>query len=147
GRGDHFQIPNTEADQAAGVRDNENERDVFTNFTWLHTAAKGVVFTFSPFYHYNRSRYEGGANDFPLITHEDHSSSYYGGVADVQWQTARNSLRSGLQVFGQNDRLAFTLTATDGSGLALNQIDTPRGSATALYAEDQLKVTPWFTIN
>src|SRR5438105_852640 len=54
-RGDHFQIPNTLADQQAGVRDNENERDVFTNFTWLHTAAKGVVLTFSPFYHYNRA--------------------------------------------------------------------------------------------
>ncbi len=146
-RNDHFQIPNTLADQQAGVRDSENERDVFTNFTWLHTAARGLVFTFSPFFHYNRSRYDGGPNDFPLITNEEHASNYYGGVADLQWQTTRNTARGGLQVFGQNDNLVFALTATDGSGLALNQKDTPKGSVTALYAEDQLRLTQWFTVN
>lgn len=146
-RRDHFQVPNTVAGQQAGTRDHENERDVFTNFTWLHTLSHGVVFTLSPFYHYNRAAYTGGPNDFPLITDEEHGSAYYGGVADLSWLSTRNNARAGIQGFGQSDSVRFGLTATDGSGLALNQLDTPKGSVTALYAEDQFKLTSWFTIN
>jgi len=37
-RGDHFQVPNDDAAQAAGTRDVEDERDIFANFSWLHTS-------------------------------------------------------------------------------------------------------------
>src|SRR5689334_11687710 len=35
-RGDHYQIPNDPEQHADGIRDVENERDAFANFTWLH---------------------------------------------------------------------------------------------------------------
>lgn len=146
-RNDHFQVPNTLAGQQAGTRDVENERDLFTNFTWLHTLGQGLVFTVSPFYHYNRAAYQGGPNDFPLITDEAHRSSYFGGVIDLAWLSARNNARVGLQAFGQSDSLRFGLTATDGSGLSLDQLDQPNGAVGAFYAEDQFKLAQWFTIN
>lgn len=146
-RNDHFQIPNTLTDQIAGRRDAENERDLFTNLTWLHTMGKGWVLTFSPFYHFNRSAYEGGANDVPLVTDERHSSSYYGGVFDAAWLSTQHNARVGFQGFGQNDGLLFGLTANDGSGLRLHQSDRQTGSLNAVYAEDQYRLTQWFTIN
>ena len=59
-RGDHYQVPNDDDQQAQGIRDVENERDDFANFSWLHTIGAGAVLTVSPFYHYNRAHYTGG---------------------------------------------------------------------------------------
>src|SRR5213080_1983812 len=33
-RGDHYQVPNDPDQQASGIRDIENERDAFANFSW-----------------------------------------------------------------------------------------------------------------
>lgn len=59
-RGDHYQVPNTPEQQEAGIRDVENERDSFVNFSWVHSWKDGVLLTVSPFYHYNRAHYIGG---------------------------------------------------------------------------------------
>src|SRR5229473_4219198 len=66
-RGDHYQVPNDPDQQASGIRDIENERDAFANFSWLHTAGEGVVLTIAPFYHFNRAHYIGGPEDSPVI--------------------------------------------------------------------------------
>src|SRR5204862_5477287 len=66
-RGDHYQVPNGPDQQAAGIRDVENERDAFVNFSWLHTSSNGMLITVSPFYHFNRAHYMGGPNDAPII--------------------------------------------------------------------------------
>src|SRR2546429_5405178 len=70
-RGDHYQVPNDPDQQASGIRDIENERDAFANFSWLHTAGEGVVLTVSPFYHFNRAHYIGGPEDSPVIPEDD----------------------------------------------------------------------------
>src|ERR1051326_644854 len=36
-RGNHYQVPNDPDQQALGIRDVEDERDDFVNFSWLHT--------------------------------------------------------------------------------------------------------------
>ena len=41
-RGDHYQVPNSEEQQAQGIRDVEDERDTFVNFSWLHTLSAGA---------------------------------------------------------------------------------------------------------
>ena len=51
-RGDHYQVPNDPDTQAAGIRDVENERDAFVNFSWLHSVGSGLVVTVSPFFHF-----------------------------------------------------------------------------------------------
>ena len=40
-RGDHYQVPNSDDQQAQGIRDVEDERDTFVNFSWLHTTGHG----------------------------------------------------------------------------------------------------------
>lgn len=146
-RGDHYQIPNSSDDQAAGTRDTELERDAFVNFSWVHTAAKGVVLTVSPFYHFNRAALQGGANDFPLITDDDRGSNYAGAVVNVAILRGSQSASVGLQAFGQRDNTLFSLTASDGSGLALKQREKTSGQLESLYLEDQYRATSWLTFN
>src|SRR5215471_2476409 len=64
-RGDHYQVPNTPDGQAIGVRDVENERDAFVNFSWLHSLNPNTVLTISPFYHFNRAHYLGAYDGVP----------------------------------------------------------------------------------
>src|SRR3989475_9278557 len=61
-RGDHYQVPIDPASSNI-LHDVENERDDFVNFSWLHTAANGVLITVSPFYHFNRAHYSGSPED------------------------------------------------------------------------------------
>ena len=48
-REDHYQIPNVQDDQAAGIRDLDLERDYFAGFHWTHSFADGVTFTLAPY--------------------------------------------------------------------------------------------------
>jgi len=58
-RGDHYQVPIDPGGDTALNRDIENERDAFANFSWVHTGARGLTLTLSPFYHFNRAHYVG----------------------------------------------------------------------------------------
>jgi hypothetical protein len=145
-RGDHFQVPNTAEQQVAGIRDVEDERDTFVNFSWLHTIGTGTVLTVSPFYHFNRAHYIGGANDTPLIPEDDRGSNYVGGVASVGVIRGRHNARAGFQVFGQRDNQFFGIGAP-GNTNALVQRRTLWGTTEAVFLEDQLKATSWLTLN
>jgi len=150
-RGDHFQVPNTPEQQDVGIRDTENERDAFANFSWLHTASDGVVLTVSPFYHFNRAHYLGdytGAPD-PEITipENDRGSNYFGGVVSLGVTRKRHTLRAGVQVFGQRDNQLFGVDAGDGTVPVPPQREIVWGNVEALYLEDQFKVTSWLTFN
>jgi outer membrane receptor protein involved in Fe transport len=146
-RGDHFQVPNTPDQQAAGIRDVENERDDFVNFSWLHTSANGVLWTISPFYHFNRAHYLGGPADTPVIPEDDRGSNYLGGVVSVGVNRGKHNAHAGIQAFAAHDNQLFGLTdASDPTG-ALRQRETLWGSVTALFLEDQYKPTSWLTLN
>jgi hypothetical protein len=145
-RGDHFQVPNTPEQQLAGIRDVEDERDTFVNFSWLHTIGTGTVLTFSPFYHFNRAHYIGGANDTPLVPEDDRGSNYVGGVASLGVIRGRHNARAGLQVFGQRDNQFFAIGAP-GNTSDLMQRRTLWGNTEAVFLEDQFKATSWLTLN
>src|SRR5712671_4681239 len=115
-RGDHYQVPIDPNDPAtADNRDIENERDAFANFSWIHTAAKGVTLTLSPFYHFNRAHYIGKfvgdpndpASSDVAIPEDDRGSSFVGGSALVNYVQGKHSAHLGLQVFGQRDNQLF----------------------------------------
>ena len=135
-RGDHYQVPNDPDQQASGIRDIENERDAFANFSWLHTAGEGVVLTVSPFYHFNRAHYIGGPEDSPVIPEDDRGSHYFGGVVSVAVTRGRHNARFGLQIFGQRDNQFFSLTnAFDRSAIDANDLafESPwKGTALAV---------------
>src|SRR4051794_8075939 len=82
-RGDEYEIPNTPEQQADGIRDNQSERDSFLNLTWAHTAKNGVLFTLSPFYHFNSANFYGGPSDTPVSTTDQRASNYFGGQGAV----------------------------------------------------------------
>ena len=145
-RGDHFQVPNTPEQQSAGIRDVENERDAFVNFSWLHTIGTGTVVTVSPFYHFNRAHYEGGPNDEPVIPEDDRGSNYVGGVVSLGVTRGRHNARAGFQVFGQRDNQFFGL-GVPGSLTTLSQRQTLWGNTEAIFLEDQFRVTHWLTLN
>ena len=148
-RADYFQIPNTSVQQDAGLRDVQRERDAFVNFSWIHTAAPGVVFTLAPFYHWNHSAYDGlGSAPGQTVTPTDHLDSHYaGGLASLAVTRGRNNARFGVYGFSQQDDALFRLTVTGGSPSLPAQIEKPRGALFSAFAEDQLRVTSWLTFN
>jgi outer membrane receptor protein involved in Fe transport len=150
-RGDHYQVPNTPDSQAQGFRDVENERDTFVNFSWLHTAGTGVVLTVSPFYHFNRAHYIGDYTGAPdpivLIPQDDRGSNYIGGVVSLAVTRGQHNLHIGGQVFGQRDNQLLGIVTGDGSNPPVSQRETLWGSVSALFVEDQYKLTRWLTLN
>ncbi len=150
-RGDHYQIPNDPAQQAQGVRDVENERDTFVNFSWLHTVGTGLVLTVSPFYHFNRAHYLGNYTGSPdpdvVVPQDDRGSNYVGGVVSAAYTRRQHILRTGVQVFGQRDNQLFAVNSGDGSAIVSPQREKLWGTVSALFLEDQYKVTRWLTLN
>jgi len=150
-RGDHYQVPNTPDSQTQGFRDVENERDTFVNFSWLHTAGPGVVLTVSPFYHFNRAHYIGDYRGTPdpnvLIPQDDRGSNYIGGVVSLAVTRGHHNLHTGVQVFGQRDNQLLGIVTSDGSNPPVSQRETLWGSVSALFVEDQYKLTRWLTLN
>jgi outer membrane receptor protein involved in Fe transport len=145
-RNDRFQIPNTPAEQAAGIADLQHESDSFVNLSWVHTLGNGVLATVSPFYHYNRSAYDGGPND-PLITTDHRTSQYAGAQATLAVVRGRNNLHAGLYGFYQNDRELFGLVDTTASGAAITQQQPLSGGVSSVFAQEQYQATSWLTLN
>jgi outer membrane cobalamin receptor len=144
-RGDHFQVPNTPEQQSGGIRDVESERDDFVNFSWLHTSAKGVLLTISPFYHFNRAHYLGGKGDTPIIPEDDRGSNYLGGVVSLGIARGKHNAHAGVQTFAERDNQLFGLTSDPST--ALRQRESLWGSVSAVFFEDQYKPTTWLTLN
>ncbi len=136
-RGDHYQVPNDPDLQAAGIRDVDNERDVFANFSWVHTSPQGIMFTLSPFYHFNSARYQGSLGD-------DRGSNYAGGVASLGVDRGRHNARIGLEGFAEHDSRALDLTSdTAAFSASIRQW----GSLASFFAEDQFRAASWLTFN
>jgi outer membrane receptor protein involved in Fe transport len=160
-RRDCYQVPFDPRDpntQGQFLGDANRERDSFIALTWVRTFSTGLVFTVSPFFHFNSANYESSQLDMPSSASQNRSSKYEGGQATLTWVEKRNNLRAGLYAFAQQDSQLFSLifncptppTAscpeTSASSLTPTQVN-PQGSLTALYAEDQFKVTSWLTLN
>ena len=160
-RRDSYQVPfdpNDPATQGQFLEDANRENDSFVALTWVRTLNPGLVFTVSPFYHYNSANYESSPLDLPSSATENRASKYEGGQATVSWVAKRNNLRAGLYAFAQQDSQLFSLiyncptpptatcTETSASDLTPTHVN-PLGSVTALYAEDQFEVTSWFIVN
>jgi outer membrane cobalamin receptor len=145
-RKDHYQIPNALDDQATGIRDVQRERDAFVNLSWVHTYSPEMLLTVSPFYHYNRTAFDGGAND-PLITTNHRTSQYAGGQMSFAVVHGRHNARAGLYAFFQHDHNFFGLQATGSSDTVLQEQQRPNGNLEALFLEDQFKLTQWLTLN
>ena len=145
-RNDEYQIPNDPDAQAAGIRDQENERDAVASLSWLHTFRPGLILTTSPFYHFNRANYDGAPTDTPLSTTQHRASSYGGVQVALNLVTRRHNASVGVYAFGQHDDESVNLIANDGSGLSLANQKITNGQLEALFFEDQYKAFSWLTL-
>jgi len=147
-RRDFYQVPNDQEAQDSGIRDVERERDGFINFSWVHTLNDKLLLTASPFYHYNRAAFIGGANDTPVAT--DERTSQYGG-AQMMFSalTRKHNAKAGFYGFFQRDSAFFSLKGDDvnGNPVNLQQRQNPHGRLAAFFFEDQYKPTPWLTLS
>ena len=145
-RQDHYQVPNDADQQDALVRDREREQDVFGNFSWIHSWSPSLVLTGSPFYHFNRAAFEGGASDVPSATN-DRASNYAGGQISVSAVHGKHNASAGIYAFGQHDNTLFRLVANNGTGDDFRQRDIVSGQLEAVFLEDQYKLNSSLTLN
>lgn len=145
-RQDHYQVPNDPDQQIALVSDREREQDAFGNFSWIHSWSPNLVLTVSPFYHFNRAAFEGGADDVPSAT-DNRASNYAGGQSSLSLLAGKHNASAGVYAFGQHDNTLFRLLANDGSGNDFHQRDIATGHLEAIFFEDQYKVNSWLNVN
>ncbi len=145
-RRDDYQIPNDSDAQATRIRDLERERDAVVDFSWAHTISPGVLFTVSPFYHFNRANYDGDPNDAPISTTQHRDSQYAGAQASLAAVTKQHNLAAGVYGFGQHDTEFVGLLANDSSGNSVQQINPSTGQLESLFLEDQYKAFSWLTL-
>jgi outer membrane receptor protein involved in Fe transport len=139
-------VPNNPDDPTADVNGREREQDAFGNFTYLHPFNSSTVLTVTPFFHFNRAAFEGGATDVPIAT-DNRASTYAGGQASLAYVKGRHNAKAGVYAFGQHDNTLFGLIANDGSGDSLSQRDKTNGDLIAGFVEDQFKAARWLTFN
>ena len=150
-RGDHYQVPNDPEAQAAGIRDVNEERDVFSHFSWAHTFNSNLLLTVSPFYHFNRADYIGNyirteGEEGPIVPRDQRDSHYAGGQVILSALTRNNDAKVGYYGFYQKDSALFGLRAMDENGFSLTQTEKPTGNLQAVFLEDQIKPTTWLTL-
>jgi outer membrane receptor protein involved in Fe transport len=152
-RRDFYQVPFDPNDpDTAGqfLSDANREFDSFVVFTWVRTFSPGLVLTVSPFFHRNTANYESSPLDVPSSATEDRSSNYEGGQATISWVKKRNNLRAGLFAFAQQDNQLFGLLCNQpGQCDNINPpvAANPDGSVSAVYLEDQFRLTSWLSLN
>ena len=134
-RHDDYQVPDT--------NDVERERDAVVNMSWVHTILPGVLFTTSPFYHYNRANYDGDPDETPISTTQHRGSEYAGAQIALSAVTARHNAQIGVYGFGQKDDESVDLIS-DGS--TLFQDKPASGNLEALFLSDNYKPASWLTL-
>jgi hypothetical protein len=153
-REDYYQIPydpnpNSIGNQSYpsfGLRDGEHEKDGYVTFSWVHTFNPNLLLTVSPFYHYNSADYQGGANDFPVISTVNQNANYGGLQATFAANIWRNDLQVGVYGFGQHQYNYFENQFTDGSqNFPASSIGVSGGLA-SVFIDDKFKVTSWLTL-
>jgi len=152
-RQDFYQVPfdpNDPETQDQFLRDSNKERDGFLLASWVRTFSAGLVLTVSPFYHHNRVSYASSPADLPSSATENVSSDYEGGQATLSWIAKRNNLRAGVSGFAeQADQLFGLLCHSPGNceNVAPPVKASPTGGLTAVYIEEQYKVTSWLSLD
>jgi hypothetical protein len=145
-RSDDYQIPNSPEQQLSDIRDNELERDELVGFTWTHSFSPSLLFTLTPYAHWNRAEYISGPDDTPYILTDNNRSTYGGVRAVIQAQTARHSVSFGFESWAQHIDSFFGLHANPGESV-LNQNLAQWADSETGFAEDQYKAASWLLLD
>ncbi|MFZ0500037.1 MAG: TonB-dependent receptor [Steroidobacteraceae bacterium] len=151
-RQDDYQIPDCTAplddapDCLGQFGDEQGEADNFALLSWAHTFTSNAVLTSSLMYHFERADYDGGANDYPIVTNFHHSSQYEGAEENLRWQVSRNHLDIGAYGFAQQDQANFNLVTTDASAPPISQLENPTGELLDAWLQDTYEATSWLNL-
>jgi hypothetical protein len=129
-----------------GLRDGEHETDGYAAFSWVHTFSPNTLLTVSPFYHYNSADYQGGANDYPVISTTNQAANYGGLQAALDENVWRNDVHVGVYGFAQHQSNYFNNQFTDGSANFPASSIGLTGGLASIFIDDKFKVTSWLTI-
>jgi hypothetical protein len=129
-----------------GLRDAEREPDGYVTFSWVHTFNPNTLLTVSPFYHYNGADYQGGPNDYPVISTVNQDANYVGMQTALNYNFWKNDLQAGVYGFFQHQYNYFYNQFTDGSQNFPPSSIGVNGGVAAEFINDKFKVTPWFTL-
>jgi hypothetical protein len=129
-----------------GLHDSESEPDGYATFSWVHTFDPNTLLTVSPFYHYNGADYNGGPNDFPVISSVTQTAQYVGAQVALSANFKRNDLQAGVYGFAQHQYNYFFNEYTDGTPNVSPSSIGVNGGLAAFFINDKFKVTPWLTL-
>lgn len=154
-RQDDYQIPNCTAygfQQIDGCtsplqNDVQGEADNYALLSWAHTFANDAVLTSSIMYHFERADYDGGTQDYPIITTFHHSSQYEGAEESLRMGFSRNHLDIGVYGFAQQDQADFNLRFTGGSSPPIAQLQSPGGRLIDAWVQDTFEATHWLNLS
>jgi outer membrane receptor protein involved in Fe transport len=126
-RNDHYQIPST--------NDLDLEKDYLGGFNWAHSFSDGVVFSLTPYFHYNSAQYLGTA------LNDNVRADYLGVRSVLQVEKKQHNARVGIETWAQRDNAFFGIPGI------LNQTSLHWANSESLFVEDQYKVTSWFSLD
>jgi hypothetical protein len=86
-----------------------------SSFSWVHTFNPNTLLTVSPFYHYNGADYQGGANDYPVISTVNQVANYVGACRNRQQKLLEKRSQAGVYGFFQHQHNYFDNQFTDGT--------------------------------
>ena len=112
----------------------------------MRTFNPNLVLTVSPFYHYNGADYQGGPNDYPVISTVTQTANYGGGQVELNAGFWKNDLEAGAYGFVQHQYNYFNNQFTDGSQNFPPSSIGVTGEVGAQFINDKFKVTPWLTL-
>ena len=139
-RHDSYDIPLAPGQLADDV---QRETDAFAILSWVRKLGMDASLTSSLFFHQNQADLDGGANDYPISTTDQRSSTYLGGQETFRLHVAQHDLQMGVTGFSQRDSENFDVLFNDGSAAPITQTLRPSGSLVAAYFEDTYKATDW----
>jgi len=159
-RQDYYQIPidpdpNSAGNQileasgeipSSGLRDTEREPDGYAIFSWIHTFDANTLLTISPFYHYNAANYQGGPDDFPVISTVNQVANYAGMQGILNRTFWKNSLEAGIYGFFQHQHNYFFNQFTDGTPNFPPSSINVNGGVAAEFLNDRFNVNRWLTL-
>ncbi|MFZ0143194.1 MAG: carboxypeptidase regulatory-like domain-containing protein, partial [Candidatus Sulfotelmatobacter sp.] len=153
-RRDYYQIPidpnpnslGNSVYPSSGLHDAEVEPDGYATLSWVHTFDPNTLLTVSPFYHYNGADYNGGPNDFPVISTVKQTAQYVGAQMALNVNLKQNDLQAGVYGFFQHQYNYFFNDFTDTTPNVPPSSIGVNGGVAAFFINDKFKVTPWLTL-
>ncbi|HLI63343.1 MAG TPA: TonB-dependent receptor [Terriglobales bacterium] len=129
-----------------GLRDAEREPDGYAIVSWIHTFNPTTLLTLSPFYHYNAANYQGGANDYPVISTVNQAANYAGLQAVLNKSVRKNDLEAGVYGFFQHQHNYFNNQYTNGTPNFPASAISVNGGIAEQFISDRFHPAKWLTI-